>query len=81
MVKIEILGIGCPRCEKTESVIRKAVENLGWKEEEDYKTFKIKDPAVIASRGVLMTPGVAADGKVVSSGKIPAESTVLSWPN
>jgi len=79
MKTIEILGIGCPRCEKTESVIRKAAEGLGWKEEEDFMIFKIKDPSVIASRGVLMTPGVAIDGKVVSSGKIPAQAEILNW--
>jgi len=79
MKKIEVLGIGCARCEKTEKIIRETVTGLGLTEGKDYILEKIKNPSEIASRGVLMTPGVSIDGKIVLSGKIPGRSLVESW--
>jgi len=79
MKKIEILGIGCARCVKTEEIVIDAVKEMGLKEGEDYTVEKVKDPSEIAKRGVLMTPGIVIDGKVVSAGKIPAKSQVQSW--
>ncbi len=79
MKKIEILGVGCARCIKTEEIVREAVKDLGLVEGEDYIIEKVKNPADIAKRGVLLTPGVCVNGKVVSSGKIPAKSQVQSW--
>lgn len=66
--KIEILGTGCPRCKKTEEVIKKALEELGI----DAMVEKVEDVTEIISRGVASTPAVAIDGKVVISGKIPS---------
>jgi len=79
MKKIEILGIGCRKCEKTAEVIKKTVIEMGLLEGEDFEMLKVKDPVDIASRGVLMTPGVSIDGKVVCSGKIPGKALVQSW--
>lgn len=79
MRKIEILGVGCARCVKTEEIVREAVKDLGLTEGQDFAIDKVKDPNEIAKRGVLMTPGVSVDGKIVSSGKIPAKSQVQSW--
>lgn len=79
MKKIEILGIGCPKCKRTEKEVRKAIENLGWTEGEDYSIEKVLNPSDIASRGVLSTPGVSVDGKVVSTGKIPKQVEILNW--
>ena len=79
MKKIEILGIGCKKCEKTADVIVKTITEMGLQEGADYEMLKVKDPVDIASRGVLMTPGVSIDGKVVCSGKIPGKSLIQSW--
>jgi small redox-active disulfide protein 2 len=79
MKKIEILGIGCSKCLKAEEEVRKAAENLGWKEGEDFTLEKISKPDQIAARGVLMTPGVVMDGMVVSSGRIPRISEITTW--
>jgi len=79
MKKIEVLGIGCPNCKKTEAVIRQVVEKKGWTEGQEYVIEKITNPADIAARGVLATPGVVVDGKVVHSGKIPSGSMVERW--
>jgi len=77
--KIEVLGIGCPNCKKTEAIIRQVVEQKGWVEGEDYVIEKVTQPADIAARGILATPGVMLDDKIVSSGKIPSPSMVEGW--
>ncbi len=79
MKKIEVLGVGCPRCKKTEQEIRRAVESLGWKEGQDYTLEKILNPNDIAAKGVMATPGVVLDGKIVSTGKIPTHGEIVSW--
>ena len=66
MLKIEVLGPGCPKCQLLEKNVRAAVEEMGI-EAEVTKISEIKD---IAARGVMMTPGLAVDGKVVSSGHL-----------
>ena len=48
MKKIEVLGVGCARCEKTEKIIREAVSNLGLTEGKDFTLEKIKNPSEIA---------------------------------
>ena len=66
MLKIEVLGPGCVRCETLEKNVRTAVEEMGI-EAEVTKISEIKD---IAARGVLMTPGLAVNGQLVSSGHL-----------
>ena len=79
MKKIEILGVGCPRCKKTEQEVRKVIESLGWKEGQDYVLEKILNPNDIAARGVMATPGVSVDSKIVSRGKIPSKKEITGW--
>jgi len=67
-VKIEILGTGCPKCQKTEKLVRKALEELSLSAE----VVKVTDPNQIAERGVFFTPGVVVDGEVKLSGKVPS---------
>ena len=76
---IEVLGPGCARCEKTYTIVEKAANALGLRSGEDYTVTKIKDPNLIARRGVLMTPGVVIDGAVKCSGKIPSLKEVREW--
>ncbi|MFQ6117588.1 MAG: thioredoxin family protein [Candidatus Bipolaricaulia bacterium] len=67
-MKIEVLGTGCPKCEKTMANAKKAVEELGLNAE----VVKVYDLGEITSRGVLMTPALAVDGEVKVSGHIPS---------
>lgn len=66
-MKIEILGTGCPKCETTEQTVRKAVAELGVQAE----IVKVTDINSIIERGVMWTPALVIDGKVVLQGKIP----------
>jgi small redox-active disulfide protein 2 len=66
MLKIEVLGPGCVKCETLEKNVRAAVQEMGI-EAEVTKISEIKD---IAARRIMMTPALAVDGKVVSSGHL-----------
>jgi small redox-active disulfide protein 2 len=72
---IEVLGPGCPNCQKLEANAREAVAQAGVEAE----IVKVTDYADIASRGVMSTPGLVIDGKVVSTGKIPTSWTIAAW--
>jgi small redox-active disulfide protein 2 len=66
MMKIEVLGPGCARCETLEKNVRAAVKEMGIEAE----VTKISDIKDIAARRVMMTPALALDGQVVSSGHL-----------
>lgn len=68
MKKVEILGKGCPRCKQTEKLVKIAIEELGI----EATIEKVQDINEIISRGVVSTPAVAVDGKIVVSGRIPS---------
>lgn len=68
MKKIEVLGTGCPKCRKLEDLTRKAASELGL----ECEIVKVSDIDRIVDYGVLMTPGLVVDGKVVCSGRLPA---------
>ncbi len=65
-MKVQILGTGCPKCKKQEENARAAVGQLGAACEVE-KITNLKD---IMSYGVMMTPGLAINGKLLSSGKV-----------
>lgn len=67
-MKIEILGVGCAKCVKVEEHARQAIKELGI----DAQVVHVTDLSEISRRGVLMTPGLVIDGKVVSAGKVPS---------
>jgi small redox-active disulfide protein 2 len=67
-MKIEILGVGCAKCIKLEETAKQAAKELGL----DAEVVHVTDLSEISKRGVLMTPGLVIDGKVVSAGKVPS---------
>ena len=75
MRNIKILGSGCANCKRLEAMTRKVVGNLGIEAEFE----KVTDMNEIMKWPILSTPGVVIDGKVVSSGRIPAESEIVDW--
>jgi small redox-active disulfide protein 2 len=66
MVKIQILGTGCPKCKKLTENAEKAAHEL----EGDYEIIKVTDINEIMKFGVMMTPGLAVNNKVKSVGKV-----------
>lgn len=65
-MKISILGTGCPKCKKLAENAESAAQALSL----DYELEKITDINDIMKFGVMMTPSLAIDGKVVSTGKV-----------
>lgn len=75
MKNIKVLGPGCKNCETTASLIRLAAEQA----EVEIELEKITDIAQIMSYGVMSTPGVVINGKVVHAGGVPGPDLVRKW--
>lgn len=67
-MKIQILGTGCPTCEKLTELTVQAANELGI----EYELEKVKDITEIIKMGVVKTPAIAVDGIVKVSGKLPS---------
>ncbi|MCK9432598.1 MAG: thioredoxin family protein [Candidatus Omnitrophica bacterium] len=65
-MKIEILGVGCPKCKQLTVNVEAAVKELNLQAE----IGKVTDIDKITEYGVMMTPALAVDGIVVSAGKV-----------
>ena len=74
---IEICGPGCPKCHATMENVRKVVKELG--SEQKVEVAEVKDVMAIATKGVMLTPGVIVDGVKVSEGRIPSPEEVKKW--
>ncbi|MDO9574909.1 MAG: thioredoxin family protein [bacterium] len=74
-MKIEILGMGCPRCQKTAANAEQAVKELGAKAE----IVKVEKIDKIMKYGVMMIPALVVDGEVKCAGKIPAVDEIKNW--
>ena len=75
MLTIKVLGPGCANCRKLEEVSRKALEMLGV----EAQIVKVTDMQEIIAHDVVRTPGLWIEGKLVSSGRVPATATVAGW--
>ena len=74
-MKIKVLGTGCPKCKQLEANARKALEETGKKAEME----KVTDVNKIIEAGVMATPALAIDGKIVCSGRIPTTEEINKW--
>ncbi|PIE52951.1 thioredoxin family protein [Candidatus Fermentibacteria bacterium] len=67
-MKVQVLGTGCPKCEKMAETAVKAADSIGL----DYQLIKVVDLNDIMSFGVMITPALAVDGKVLVRGRVPS---------
>lgn len=74
-MKIQILGGGCPNCKQLEDNARKALERLGIEAEIE----KVTDSNEIMEMGVMMTPAMAVDGEVKSTGRVLSPDEVIEF--
>jgi small redox-active disulfide protein 2 len=74
-MKIEILGTGCPKCEKLSELTEEVVNELG----ASVEIVKITDINKIIDYGVMVTPALVIDGDVMVAGKIPGKQEITEW--
>ncbi|MEF9962072.1 MAG: thioredoxin family protein [Erysipelotrichaceae bacterium] len=72
--RFKVLGSGCAKCEELERVTREAMDMFGLEDEIEHVTSY----AQIAAYGVIATPALVIDGKVVSCGKTLSTNEVVS---
>jgi len=66
MITIQILGTGCPKCKKLAANAEAAAREL----QLEFELEKVTDINEIMRFGVMMTPSLVVDGKVISTGKV-----------
>ncbi len=74
-MKVQIFGIGCPKCRKLEANAKKAIEELGI----DAEVKKVQNIKEITKFGILMTPALAIDDKIKCSGQIASPEKIKKW--
>ncbi|QQR91681.1 MAG: thioredoxin family protein [Myxococcales bacterium] len=75
MKKIEVFGTGCKKCVSTEESIRQ----MATKMDVPVDIQKVNDPVAIATRGIITTPAVMIDGKLVHKGGVPEDKDIAKW--
>ena len=72
---IKVYGSGCANCKKLEQMCYNALQEL----QIDASVEKVTDLQEIMKSGILSTPGLEINGKMISSGKLPTQSTLVHW--
>lgn len=75
MISILVLGPGCYNCQKLEAMCNEIVKEKNI----DAAVAKVTDLEQIHALGVMMTPGLVINGKVISSGRMPTRATLEQW--
>ncbi len=75
MKDIKVLGSGCANCTTTLKLIEEVAQARGVA----VKLEKVEDMATILGYGVMSTPGVVIDGKVVHAGGVPDRRKIEGW--
>lgn len=75
MKNIKVLGSGCANCKTTLKLIEEVAQARGVAVDLE----KVDDMAAILGYGVMSTPGVVIDGKVVHAGGMPSREKIAGW--
>jgi len=75
MKDIKVLGSGCANCKTTIAIIEQVAQDRGV----EVKVDKVQDMQAIIGYGVMSTPGVVIDGKVVHAGGVPSRDKIEQW--
>ena len=75
MKDIKVLGTGCANCRATVQRIEQAARAKGV----EIQLTKVEDMPSIVGYGVMATPGVVVDGKVVHAGGVPRKEVIETW--
>lgn len=75
MKLVQVLGPGCPKCEKLKKAIEEVVQQTG----AAATVEKVTDMDVITGFGVMMTPAVVVDGEVKVVGRVPSTEEIKKF--
>jgi len=75
MKDIKVLGTGCAKCRSTVALVEEVAKHKGVA----ISLQKIEEPRDIVAYGVMSTPALVIDGKVLHAGGIPARDKVEQW--
>jgi small redox-active disulfide protein 2 len=75
MISVKVLGTGCSRCSTLEEIVRNVVKE----NQIDAAVEKITEIQEFITYGILATPGLVINEKVVSSGIVPSREKILEW--
>ncbi len=76
MLSIKVLGPGCANCERVYEVTKSALQYAGV---DEATLVKVTDRAEYPKYGLLYTPGLVINEKLVCGGRIPSQPEVVSW--
>jgi len=75
MLKIKVLGSGCPNCQRLAQLTEHAAQQLG----AEFQMEKVTDHTRFLDYGLLSTPGLVLNERLVSSGRVPSEAEITSF--
>ena len=75
MKEVQVLGTGCANCRTTVRMIEEVAQERGV----DIELHKVERIEDIAAAGVMRTPGVIVDGRIVHAGGIPTREAIAQW--
>lgn len=75
MMDVKVLGTGCANCRNTVAMIEQVAQSVG----ADIELHKVEDIKDIIGYGVMATPAVVVDGKIVHAGGLPTREMVKQW--
>jgi small redox-active disulfide protein 2 len=74
-MEVKVLGSGCANCRNTVAAIEQVARAMG----AQVNLQKVEDLKDIMAYGVMSTPGVVIDGKVVHAGGVPSREKIEQW--
>ncbi len=74
-MEIKVLGSCCGNCDRVMALVKEVVSEKGLAA----TVVKVADFKEIVGYGVMRTPGLAVDGKLVASGRIPSKTEITAW--
>lgn len=72
---VKILGTGCSKCNNLEKKVRELVAENNI----DAIITKVSDIQEISRYGIVMTPGIVIDERLISVGSVPSDKQILEW--
>lgn len=74
-MKIQVFGPGCPKCNEVELNVKEAIKESGLPADVE----KVSDFKEMMTFGVMSTPAIAINGKIMCTGSVPSKKEIKEW--